>query len=438
MGAGPEKKSVAIRNMISFWIFGMCNNFAYSVMLGAAQDILKRNSESATPNANNTEHCVEHISFRDCAPASAGVVLICNILPCLIVKLLCPFFMHHIPYGVRHFIICMSQTASLMVTAWANSVPTALLGVLLASFSCGFGETTYLGLASHYSKNSISTWSSGSGMAGFAGTFSYAVLTDDNLLALTPRNAMLVMLIVPISFTFSYYFILVRAPTIPAISATKPSTWLDFSTPYDRDLTRADSESTATDRTAKDGVSVEAQNRPLTEQLLVVKSLLKYMIPFGTVYFMQYFVKQGLIELVVFDCAHGFHTTPSSQYRWYQVFYHIGVFLSRSSINIIHLNFICISLLAVVQTLTTVVIFITAIYAFIPYFGIVCGIMFFIGVVGGTNYANTFYHIHRKVDPTIREFALSTVTFADTIGILAAAVAAIPVHNWICAMKWYG
>ncbi|VDO82908.1 unnamed protein product [Haemonchus placei] len=299
MGAGPEKKSVAIRNMISFWIFGMCNNFAYSVMLGAAQDILKRNSESATPNANNTEHCVEHITFRDCAPASAGVVLICNILPCLIVKLLCPFFMHHIPYGVRHFIICMSQTASLMVTAWANSVPTALLGVLLASFSCGFGETTYLGLASHYSN---------------------------------------------------------------------------------RDLTRADSESTATDKTAKDSVSVEAQNRPLTEQLLVVKSLLKYMIPFGTVYFMQYFVKQGL-------------------------------------------------------TLTTVVIFITAIYAFIPYFGIVCGIMFFIGVVGGTNYANTFYHIHRKVDPTIREFALSTVTFADTIGILAAAVAAIPVHNWICAMK---
>ncbi|PIO75653.1 hypothetical protein TELCIR_02301 [Teladorsagia circumcincta] len=39
-------------------IFGMCNNFAYSVMLGAAQDILKRNSESNTPDANSTEHCV--------------------------------------------------------------------------------------------------------------------------------------------------------------------------------------------------------------------------------------------------------------------------------------------------------------------------------------------------------------------------------------------
>ncbi|KAK6039272.1 CLN3 protein [Cooperia oncophora] len=225
------------------------------------------------------------MTFRDCAPASAGVVLLCNIVPCLIVKLICPFFMHHIPIW----------TASLMVTAWASSVPTALIGVLLASFSCGFGETTYLGLSSHYSKNSISTWSSGSGMAGFAGTFSYAVLTDDNLLALTPTNAMLVMLVVPISFTFSYYLILVRAPTIPAISATKPSTWLDFSTPYDRDLTRADSDSSTTDKSSRDVSSIEAQNRPLYEQLIVIKSLLKYMIPFGTVYFMQYFIKQGLV-----------------------------------------------------------------------------------------------------------------------------------------------
>ncbi|VDK51706.1 unnamed protein product [Cylicostephanus goldi] len=97
----------------------------------------------------------------------------------------------------------MAQIGSLIVTAFAESVPAALCGVLLASFSCGFGETTYLGLASHYSKNTISTWSSGSGMAGVAATFAYAALTDVNLLALTPSKAMLIMLIVPILFTFS-------------------------------------------------------------------------------------------------------------------------------------------------------------------------------------------------------------------------------------------
>lgn len=425
--------------MISFWVFGMCNNFAYSVMLGAAQDILKRSSESTLSGSNSTDHCDKEITFRDCAPASVGVVLLCNIVPCLVVKLLCPFFMHHIPYAVRHFIICVSQTASLLVTAYAESVPQALIGVLLASFSCGFGETTYLGLASHYSKNTISTWSSGSGMAGFAGTFSYAVLTDVNLLALTPSKAMVVMLVVPISFTFSYYCLLVRAPTVPAIKLLRPSTWVDFnSNAYERDLTRSGTNSNSTEKMEEDTSKLEAQNRPILEQLVVVKSLLKYMVPFGTVYFMQYFVKQGLIELVVFDCSHGFNTTPASQYRWYQVFYHIGVFISRSSINLVKLNFFCITLTAFIQTASTILVFFTAIYAFIPHFAIVCGLIFFIGVVGGANYTNTFYHIHRNVDPTIREFALSTVTFADTIGILAAAVAAIPTHNSICGMKWFG
>ncbi|VDM78553.1 unnamed protein product [Strongylus vulgaris] len=69
-------------------------------MLGAAQDILKKSSGGLESETNTTkDHCVEEITFRDCAPASAGVVLLCNIIPCLIVKLFCPFFMHHIPYA---------------------------------------------------------------------------------------------------------------------------------------------------------------------------------------------------------------------------------------------------------------------------------------------------------------------------------------------------
>ncbi|WKY07009.1 hypothetical protein Q1695_006864 [Nippostrongylus brasiliensis] len=274
-------------------------------------------------------------------------------------------------------------------------------------------------------------------MAGLAGTFSYAALTDVNLMALSPRNAMLVMLVVPLSFTLSYYCLLVRAPTVPAIKLFSPSTWLDFSSPYRRDLPEVESASDVTVNSEPKNNRLEAQNRPLQEQLIVLKNLLKYMIPFGTVYFMQYFIKQGLIEMVIFDCSHGFHTTIASQYRWYQVFYHVGVFLARSSANVVKLNFFCISLTAVIQTSLAALFFLTAIYSFISHFIIVCVLMFVVGVVGGCNYANTFYHIHRKVDPTDREFALSTVTFADTIGILTAAIVAIPTHNWICAMPWY-
>ncbi|KJH48285.1 CLN3 protein [Dictyocaulus viviparus] len=231
-----------------------------------------------------------------------------------------PVFKTATLFRVRHFIICTTQTGSLLITAWTKSMPMALVGVLLASFSSGFGETTYLGLASHYSKNTISTWSSGSGMAGLAGTFSYAVMTDVNLLALTPTNAMLVMLVVPITFMLSYYFLLVKAPTVPSVNALDPSTWLDFSLPYKKQLATSEScRSVAEAESVGKDLKSEQPNLSLSDKLRAIKDLIKYMIPFGTVYFMQYFIKQGLIELVVFDCSHGFNTSMSSQYRWYQV-----------------------------------------------------------------------------------------------------------------------
>ncbi|KIH42765.1 hypothetical protein ANCDUO_27246 [Ancylostoma duodenale] len=68
------------------------------------------------------------------------------------VKLFCPFVMHRVPYGIRHLVICTLQVTSLVMTAFSNSVPAALLGVCVASLAGGLGETTFLGLAGHYSK----------------------------------------------------------------------------------------------------------------------------------------------------------------------------------------------------------------------------------------------------------------------------------------------
>uniref|UniRef100_A0A0K0CSU5 Battenin n=1 Tax=Angiostrongylus cantonensis TaxID=6313 RepID=A0A0K0CSU5_ANGCA len=285
-------------------------------------------------------HC--GISTRICSLTSTGVVLLCNIIPSLCVKTLCPFVMHRIPYwcvvSLYWFLL------SLMITAFSESVYVALCGVCLASFSSGLGETTYLGLAGHYSKNTIATWSSGTGMAGIISSFSYAGLTDRRLLALSPAQTMLVMLVVPVIFMFT---------------------------------------------------------------------LLRYMIPLSLTYFAEYLINQGLLELTVFDCKNGFGTSPASQYRWYQVLYQVGVFVSPPFFMF------------------------NAIYAFVPNFAIVCVIVFYEGLIGGGSYVNTFHHIHKKVDPSTREFALSTVSLADSFGILLAALVSIPVHNAICAMQWY-
>ena len=33
----------------------------------------------------------------------------------------------------------------------------------------------------------------------------------------------------------------------------------------------------------------------------------------------RYLINQGLVELIIFDCSHGFGTSLKAQYRWYQV-----------------------------------------------------------------------------------------------------------------------
>nr|CAD2170186.1 unnamed protein product [Meloidogyne enterolobii] len=38
---GVEKRENNVRDLIAFWIFGLANNFAYVIMLSAADDIIK-------------------------------------------------------------------------------------------------------------------------------------------------------------------------------------------------------------------------------------------------------------------------------------------------------------------------------------------------------------------------------------------------------------
>lgn len=42
----PNRGSRGWRNLIAFWILGLCNNYGYVVMLSAAHDILASKSDS--------------------------------------------------------------------------------------------------------------------------------------------------------------------------------------------------------------------------------------------------------------------------------------------------------------------------------------------------------------------------------------------------------
>ncbi|XP_033647342.1 battenin-like isoform X1 [Asterias rubens] len=408
-----QNKTVKIRNLVAFWLLGLCNNYAYVIMLSAAHDIL--GSKETVPENDidkpdamfNLTHSTG-INRFDCNPVSTGAVLLADVLPTLFIKLSAPWFFDYIQYNILVGICIVTAVSSFLIVAFSHVLALSLLGVVFASVSSGLGEFTYVSLMAFYEKNVVSTWSSGTGAAGFIGSLAYAGLTEAGL---SPRNSLLVMLVVPLSMIISYWGILVSSPTMRQSQDT-------IHCNEDRQCLIED-----------DTKDCKDSHLTVKEKGRFIKHLLKYMGPLFLVYFAEYFINQGLMELIYFK---GIWLSHSAQYRWFQVLYQLGVFISRSSVNIVKFKWLWI--FPILQWCVLILMFTVAYFAFMPTIFIVFAIIIFEGLLGGGAYVNTFYQIRQDVDPKYNEFALGTTTVADSAGVSLAGAVALPVHNALCAL----
>ncbi|KAM3721109.1 Battenin [Dirofilaria immitis] len=421
------------RILASFWIFGLCNNYAYVIMLSAAEDILQQKHYNTT---NIETKCFDKITSRRCTVMTTGAVLLADILPCLFVKLTFPFFMQRIPFGIRHFIICVLQALSYLIVAFSSRVVMSLTGVVFASLSSGLGEITYLSLTPYFTKNTISTWSSGTGGAGIIGALAYAALTEPHLMNLSPKITLLIMLIVPLIFSLTYWCLLVLPESIHKIDILKPRTWIV----PEKCLSITSFNNTLCMKTAvKDDEKSSIQPQPMKqrlisfkEMLLITVSLLRFMIPLMFAYIAEYLINQGIVQLIFYPCDRGWYLTPSSQYRWYQVLYQAGVFISRSSINIIQLPYPILILLPILQFTNVLIFFFESLYFYLPHIWVLFILILFEGLFGGSSYVNTFTYIYNFVKPDVREFSMSISSLGDSIGIVIAGFVSIPIYNYVC------
>ncbi|XP_068779359.1 battenin isoform X4 [Struthio camelus] len=146
----PEPPGACWRDNAAFWILGLCNNFAYVVMLSAAHDILRR-PPAAPQAARHLPHGADANGSRyDCNPVSTGAVLLADILPTLLLKLAAPFGLHLVPYSPRVVVCALCAWGSFALVALSAGVAVSLGGVALASVSSGLGEVTFLALSSLY------------------------------------------------------------------------------------------------------------------------------------------------------------------------------------------------------------------------------------------------------------------------------------------------
>uniref|UniRef100_A0A8R1E210 Battenin n=1 Tax=Caenorhabditis japonica TaxID=281687 RepID=A0A8R1E210_CAEJA len=412
--AGPR------RNTVAFWLLGLCNNFAYVVMLSAAKDILEKDSKHVE------KPCRESVTTRECQLMSTGSVLLADIIPALIIKITAPLFIQRVPFGIRHITVVLLQAASFLIVGFSDNTLFALFGVVLASFGSGLGEISYLALTSNYPSTVVAAWSSGTGGAGIVGALVYALLTDPKLLALSPKHAILQMLTLPFLFSIAYWSILQIPRSVHRARILAPSTWIIRAVQRTRDSDEED-ESLLNQEDDDDDEDTESKWQKTSP-------LLKFMIPLISVYLAEYYINQGLLELLEFDCSHGFQMSSESQYRWFQVTYQLGVFVSRSSSNLLTIATRFLPLLAVLQILNAAFFTAVAIYPILPHILLAFTVIFFEGLLGGASYVNTFRAVHRDICPEDREYSMGVVSISDTIGIVLAGFLAMPVHNKICSM----
>ena len=168
-------------NIICFVVFGWINNFGYCVMLSAAKDMMADR-------------------------ASTSSVLLADILPSFLVKLVFPFFLEKIPYIVKVSVVVFLALCGFILAAFSDtSVALGITGVVCHSLSSGLGEITFLAFSSFFSTKCVSGWSIGTGVAGITASGLYAILAS--VLHVDCRTILFTFMPIPLLMLECYFLI---------------------------------------------------------------------------------------------------------------------------------------------------------------------------------------------------------------------------------------
>lgn len=395
----------------SLTALGLINNVLYVIILSAAQDLV-----GSLPK---------------------GVVLLADVLPSFLTKLVAPYFIHRVPYGVRIVVfIALSATGMCMValTPPTQSVAVKLVGVVLASLSSGGGELSFLGLTHYYGHVSLAGWGSGTGAAGLVGAGLYVMMTD--WWGFSVRNSLLFSACLPAVMFVSFFFVLPHGP----LHQGKQK---GYDAVPERDLEEEEVEempqSTASSALLAPGPSVtstaysthSSEAGSLRNNLRRARSLFfPYMLPLLLVYVAEYTINQGVAPTILFPLEKSPFQEFRSFYPFYGFLYQLGVFISRSSTPWFRIHHLYLPSLLQVGNLALLTLH--ALFFFIPSVYIVFVIIFWEGLLGGAVYVNCFAEIMENVPVEDREFSLGATSVSDSGGICIAGFIGILMETRLC------
>ncbi|APA12318.1 hypothetical protein sscle_09g070880 [Sclerotinia sclerotiorum 1980 UF-70] len=417
--------------LMAFWLFGLINNVLYVIILSAALDLVGPS-----------------------IPKS--VVLLADVMPSFVTKLIAPYFIHKIPYWIRILIFCGLSSGGMLLIALTptdKSVSTKLFGVILASFSSGGGELSFLGLTHYYGHFSLAAWGSGTGGAGLAGAGLYVLLTT--IIGLSVKTSLLASAFLPCIMLLSFFVILPRGP-LKRASIRKDYNSLPGEDSLNGPLTASDIEDLPADSAAVSllapgpAIASEAYSshspRPSSPSLSQNSSkstflynlhrasylFFPYMLPLLLVYIAEYTINQGVSPTLLFltPSPGNPFSTYRSFYPTYGFIYQLGVFISRSSTPFYRIHNLYLP--SFLQIANLFLLISQALWFWIPSVYIIFIVIFWEGLLGGAVYVNTFAEIMEKVDEVDREFSLGATSVSDSGGICVAGFLGMVLEVGLC------
>ncbi|RDA89078.1 hypothetical protein CP532_2211 [Ophiocordyceps camponoti-leonardi (nom. inval.)] len=390
-----------VRVLIAFWLLGLINNVLYVIVLSAAQDLV-----GSLPK---------------------GIVLLADVMPSFVVKLVGPYVMHAVPYRVRiPVFIALASTGMLLValTPPERSVAVKMAGVVLASLSSGGGELSFLALLHYYGQNGLVGWGSGTGAAGLVGAGLYELLTAG--LGFGVRQALLLSAFLPVVMFASFFFILPQEPLNGHRHDYEAVPDLD---PVDGVVTGALLAPPPSDSAVE--ASATPKSRSLGANLRRARSLfVPYMIPLFVVYVAEYTINQGVSPTLLFPPEESPFSQLRGFYPFYGFLYQLGVFISRSSTSLLRIHNLYLP--SFLQVGNLVLLTLHSLFYFLPSVYVVFAIIFWEGLLGGCVYVNSFAEILEKVPAEDREFSLGATAVSDSAGISVAGILSIAVETRLC------
>ncbi len=231
---------------------------------------------------------------------------------------------------------------------------------------------------------------------------------------LTPKTTILIMVIVPVILIFAYVL-------LPSLTYVKTKRYIDLDNKNNLSEDEQPQVETSPNRRL-------TYTERLMASIQLIRPLCRFMVPLFLVYYSEYFINQGLFELLYFKDS--FLSEHKDQYRWYNVTYQLAVFISRSSIRWVSTK--RLYLFPILQVLNVGVGLSQVYFGWMSTIWLAFVLIFWEGLLGGGCYVNAFNLVSIEVPKKNREFSMAVVSIADGLGIAMAGFTAIPAHNRIC------